>query len=346
MITALASQISALDPVRCQKQEADGFVYAGAPSKRVLAVLRGSESRIIVPSEAISDRIKHAIVAVEDRRFYEHRGVDIHAIARAIWADVRSKKVIEGGSTITQQFVKNTCVHNKRSIARKLKEAALAWQLEQRWSKERILTAYLNTIYFGNGAYGIQRAAQTYFRTTAKKLTLPQAALLAGLPADPSAYDPVTNPGAARARRHEVLRAMLEQHDILPGDLRKADRARLPDSRQVGLPSLRGPAPYFADYVKQQLVSKYGTRRVFGGGLNVQTTIDLRLQRIARRAIESVLTMPNGPSAALVLKPVRACARARGGARAVEGFPSQGVLDLLRGKVRGRPKLQKRVRGR
>src|SRR5919198_6493672 len=300
MITALASQISALDPVRCQKQEADGFVYAGVPSKRVLAILRGSESRIIVTPEDISNRMKHAIVAVEDRRFYEHRGVDIHAIARAIWADVRHEKVVEGGSTITQQFVKNTCVHNKRSIARKLKEAALAWQLEQRWSKERILTAYLNTIYFGNGAYGIQRAAQTYFRTTAKKLTLPQAALLAGLPADPSAYDPVTNPAAARARRHEVLQAMLSQHDILPGDFRKADRAPLPDPRQVGLPSLRGPAPYFADYVKQQLVSKYGTRRVFGGGLNVQTTIDLRLQRAARKAIEGVLTEPNGPSAALV----------------------------------------------
>src|SRR5919201_439853 len=105
MITALASQMSALDPVRCQRQEADGFVYAGAPSKRVLAVLRGSESRIIVTPEDISDRMKHAIVAVEDRRFYEHRGVDIHAIARAIWADVRHEKVVEGGSTITQQFV-------------------------------------------------------------------------------------------------------------------------------------------------------------------------------------------------------------------------------------------------
>ncbi|HZC28466.1 MAG TPA: transglycosylase domain-containing protein, partial [Gaiellaceae bacterium] len=178
--------------------------------------------------------------------------------------------------------------------------AALAWQLEQRWSKERILTAYLNTIYFGNGAYGIQRAAQTYFRTTAKKLTLPEAALLAGLPADPSAFDPVANPAAARARRHEVLKALLEQHDILPADFRKADRAPLPERRQVGLPSLRGPAPYFADYVKQQLVSKYGTRRVFGGGLNVQSTIDLNLQRSARKAIESVLTEPNGPSAALV----------------------------------------------
>jgi penicillin-binding protein 1A len=298
MVTAIAGQIPSCDPAHVPR-ELDGHIYAN-DNHAILATLRGSESRILVTNAQISPWMQQAIVAIEDRRFYQHRGVDLRGIARAVWADVTHKGVVQGGSTITQQFVKNSCVTTKRTISRKLKEAALAWQLEQRWSKERILTAYLNTIYFGNGAYGIQRAAQTYFRTTAKKLTLPQAALLAGLPADPSAYDPVTNPGAARARRHEVLRAMLEQHDILPGDLRKADRARLPDSRQVGLPSLRGPAPYFADYVKQQLVSKYGTRRVFGGGLNVQTTIDLRLQRAARKAIEGVLTEPNGPSAALV----------------------------------------------
>src|SRR5438876_4900917 len=194
-----------------------------------------------------------AIVAVEDKRFYQHRGVDVRGIARAVWADVTSKHVVQGGSTITQQFVKNSCVTSKRTISRKLKEAALAWQLEQRWSKDRILTAYLNTIYFGNGAYGIQRAAQTYFNTTAAKLTLPQAALIAGIPADPSRYDPVTNPKTAKARRVDVLKAMLAQHEISDLDLKQAASAPLPRPGDVQLPQLQGPAPYFANYVKQQL---------------------------------------------------------------------------------------------
>ena len=156
-------------------------------------------------SEDISPIMKQAIVSVEDRRFYEHNGVDIRGIGRALWQDVRSQSVVEGGSTITQQYVKNAYARNERTLARKVREAALAWQLEQRWSKDRILTAYLNTIYFGNGAYGIQQAARTYFEKTADELTLPEAALLAGIPADPSLYDPVQHPPAARQRRALVL---------------------------------------------------------------------------------------------------------------------------------------------
>ena len=179
LITAVAGKIPELDPARLQKQEADGYIYAAVPDKRVLAVLRGSESRIIVPSGKIDERMKHAIVAVEDKRFYEHGGVDFHAIVRALYADVRNKKVVEGGSTITQQFIKNTYLHNEQSIGRKLKEAALAWQLSQRWSKDRILTAYLNTIYFGNGAYGVEEASRVYFGESAKDLDPAQSALLA-----------------------------------------------------------------------------------------------------------------------------------------------------------------------
>jgi penicillin-binding protein 1A len=298
MVTAIAGQIPSCDPGHVPR-EVDGHIYAD-DDHTILATLRGSQSRILVNTNEIAPVLLQAIVAVEDKRFYQHRGVDLRGISRAIWADVTTKKVVQGGSTITQQFVKNSCVTTQRTISRKLKEAALAWQLEQRWSKDRILTAYLNTIYFGNGAYGIQRAAQTYFNTSAKRLTLAQAALLAGLPADPSGYDPVTNPGAARARRAEVLRDMLDQHDITQADYLKANRTRLPRAQDVRLPGIQGPAPYFANYVKQQLISKYGTRRVFGGGLNVQTTLDLHLQRVARHAIESVLSDPSGPSAALV----------------------------------------------
>jgi penicillin-binding protein 1A len=298
LLTAVASQIPNCDP-RQVPHEVDGHIYAN-DDHTILATLRGSESRILVDTSEISPIMKQAIVAIEDKRFYEHHGVDVRGIARAVWADVSHKGVVEGGSTITQQLVKNSCVTSARTISRKLKEAALAWQLEQHWTKLRILTAYLNTIYFGNGAYGIQRAAQTYFDTTASRLTLPQAALLAGIPADPNRYDPVTNPKAARGRRLEVLQAMLAEKIITPVDLRRAARARLPRAQDVRLPGIEGPAPYFVNYVKQQLIEKYGTRRVFGGGLNVQTTIDLRLQKVARQAIQSVLKEPNGPSAALV----------------------------------------------
>jgi penicillin-binding protein 1A len=301
LVTSIASEIPSLDPARLQQREVDGFVFDRS-GHRVLAVLRGSESRILVPSGRIAPIMKQAIVAVEDRRFYEHRGVDIHGILRAVWQDVRHKKVVEGGSTITQQFVKNTYVKNQHSIGRKLKEAALAWQLEQRWSKDRILTAYLNTIYFGNGAYGVQQAALTYFHHGAdrKHLSLPEAALLAGIPSDPAQYDPVTNPQQARDRREVVLRAMLDQHDITYSDFVGANRAPLPDPDEVHLPGKLGPAPYFTNYVKQQLIDRYGSGRVFGGGLRVKTTIDLNVQRFARRAISKWLTDPKGPSAALV----------------------------------------------
>ena len=298
LITAVASQVPNCDPRRVP-HEVDGHIYAN-DNHTILATLRGSQSRILVDTDQISPIMQQAIVAVEDKRFYEHNGVDLRGIARAVWADVAHQGVVQGGSTITQQLVKNSCVTTARTISRKLKEAALAWQLEQHWSKLRILTAYLNTIYFGNGAYGIQRAAQTYFNTSAERLTLPQAALLAGIPADPSRYDPVTNPKAARARRLEVLQAMLSQGDITQGDLARAARTPLPRAQDVRLPGIQGPAPYFVNYIKQQLIEKYGTRRVFGGGLNVQTTIDLRLQKLARHAIQSVLKEPNGPSAALV----------------------------------------------
>ncbi len=299
LVTSVASEIPSLDPSRLQQREVDGYIYDSS-GRRVLAVLRGRQSRILVSSNDIAAPMKLAIVAIEDKRFYEHRGVDLHGIMRAVWQDVRNKRVVEGGSTITQQFVKNTYVKSQRSIARKLKEAALAWQLEQRWSKDRILTAYLNTIYFGNGAYGVQQAALTYFHHGADKLGWAEAALLAGIPSDPARYDPVTSRKAARERRDSVLRAMLDQGDITYGQYANATRAKLPNADDVHLSDTRGPAPYFTNYVKQQLIDRYGSGRVFGGGLHVRSTIDLNVQRFARQAITKWLTDPTGPSAALV----------------------------------------------
>jgi penicillin-binding protein 1A len=297
-VRAIASEIPALDPEQWSG-EVDGYVYAN-DGKTILAVLRGDESRVLVESDQISPWMKQAIVAIEDRRFYDHRGIDVRGVARALWADIRNKAVVQGGSTITQQFVKNAWVKNRRTLARKVREAALSWQLEQQWSKDRILTSYLNTIYFGNGAYGIQRAAKVYFGKGADKLTLPEAALLAGIPADPSRYDPVTRRQAAKHRRAVVLRTMLEQGDITRADFLAAKEAPLPNPEDVRLPGTQGAAPYFANYVKQQLVDTYGVASVFGGGLRVKTTIDLGLQELAHQAIGEHLNDEAGPSAALV----------------------------------------------
>ena len=246
--------------------------------------------------------MKQAIVAVEDKRFYEHNGVDVRGIARALWQDIRSQKVVEGGSTITQQYVKNAYSRNEQTIGRKVREAALAWQLTQRWSKDRILTAYLNTIYFGNGAYGVLQAARTYFGgKSAAELTLPEAALLAGIPASPALYDPVQHPAAARQRRQLRPRAARR-----PGT-DHGSRAATGGGDAAAEAGGRAPAGHAgARAVLRQLRDRSARgpvrrpKRVFGGGLEVTTTIDLELQEQAREAIEKVLEDPDGPAAALV----------------------------------------------
>jgi penicillin-binding protein 1A len=300
LVRAVASEIPQLDPA-AQHAEVDGVVYA-SNGRSVLAVLRGDESRVLLKDiNDVSPIMRQAIVSVEDRRFYEHNGVDARGIMRALVQDVRSQGVVEGGSTITQQFVKNAYVRNQKTIARKVREAALAWQLEQAWPKDRILLAYLNPLYFGNGAYGIQQASRTYFGKGAARLTLPEAALLAGLPADPSLYDPTQHPRAATQRRHYVLQTMYDQGKITMEQLRLASSAALPRPEDVHLPGTRRDAgQYFVNYVKDQLIAKYGAGRVFGGGLKVTSTIDLELQETAHKAIETILKKPGGPAAALV----------------------------------------------
>ena len=299
-VTALAGEIPKLDPRYQVEAERDGYIYAN-DGKTILAVLRGDESRVLLEPDEISPLMKHAIVAIEDRRFNEHDGVDLRGIVRAGWEDITNKSVVQGGSTITQQFVKNAIVKDDRTISRKVKEAALAWQLEQRWDKDQILTAYLNTIYFGNGAYGVQQAALTYFGHGAAELTLPEAALLAAVPKDPSQFDPVAHPREARARRNLILRLLYEQGKISRRDSIAASAAPLPKPEAMQPPSVNTPvAPYFANYVKQQLIDQYGAAKVFGGGYRVTTSIDLALQKAARRAIAKWLPDPEGPAAALV----------------------------------------------
>jgi penicillin-binding protein 1A len=301
LVTAIAGQLPQYDPAHQKKIAHDGYIFDR--DGQLLAVLRGKESRVILKSEQIAPIMKQAIVAIEDKRFYEHRGVDLRAIGRALAADIENKAVVQGGSTITQQFIKNAYVEDQRSVARKLKEAALAWQLEQRETKDWILTAYLNTIYFGNGAYGIGQAALTYFQKPASRLTLPEAALLAGIPRDPSLVDPVTNPKAAKERRRVVLDQMLQQGIIAPEQHSEARSAAMPAPDQVQVPGTQErQGQYFVNYVKQQLIDSddYGPGDVFGGGLRVYTTLDTQLQKLARASIAKVLKDPNGPQAALV----------------------------------------------
>jgi penicillin-binding protein 1A len=304
-LTAVAAQIPKLDP-KTQRSQANTYVYA-ANNHTVLAILRGSQARIIVPSTAISPWMKHAIVAAEDKRFYEHRGIDLRGMARALWTDVSSHGTVQGGSTITQQFVKNAYLTSQKTIGRKLFEAALAWQLEQRWSKDKILTAYLNTVYFGNGAYGVEQASRIYFHHPAAQMRPSEAALLAGIPEDPSLWDPVAHPKTAKARRNFVLRQLYQQGYITLSQYGDGKDDPMPNPTKVNLPSTQGQAaPYFANYVKDQLVKQYGPSKTFGGGLRVKTTLDVDLQDAARKAIASVLpgsvrSPSYGPTAAMVV---------------------------------------------
>src|SRR5579862_6162934 len=226
-LKAISAQVGSLDPNRQERhQQANTYVYAG-DGHTILEILRGSQARVIVSSSQISPWLKHAIVAIEDKRFYENRGIDVRGILRAAWNDILGRPV-QGGSTITQQFVKNALNANAPTLARKLREAALAWQVEQHWTKDQILTAYLNTVYFGNGAYGVQQACKVYFDESASKVTLSQAALLAGIPEDPSLWDPVAHPKLARARRNLVLRQLLLQGYISPKQFAHASKAPMP----------------------------------------------------------------------------------------------------------------------
>jgi penicillin-binding protein 1A len=300
LLTAVAAKIPQLDPAK-QHTQANTYVYA-ADGHTVLSILRGSQARIVVPATAMSPWLRHAIVAIEDKRFYEHRGVDVRGMARALWADVSNQGVVQGGSTITQQFVKNAFLTSQQSIGRKMIEAALAWQLEQRWKKDQILTAYLNTIYFGNGAYGVEQASRLYFHHNAAQMKPAEAALLAGIPEDPSLWDPVSHPAAAKLRRGVVLRQLYVQGFLTRSQYVNSRVYPMPDPSKVSLPSTQGvAAPYFANYVKDQLVHRYGPQRTFGGGLKVTTTLDRNLQQIARDAISSTLPLSSGPTAALVV---------------------------------------------
>ena len=256
-----------------------------------------------IPGDRIPTDLKRATVAIEDRDFYQHGALDYASIARAAVEDLGAGKVVEGGSTITQQLVKNLYISNPReTLARKVREAKLAIELEQRHSKRWILDHYLNSVAYGttDGVtdVGVEAASRTYFSRPAATLDLRRSALLAGLPQAPSDYDPLLNPHRARVRRDEVLDQMHSQGYISDHRRRRAEAAGLglePGRRYTAVQD-----PYFFDYVEQQLISRYGVRTVREGDLRVYTTLDPRLQALAQTAVDDGAATLGGPSAALV----------------------------------------------
>jgi penicillin-binding protein 1A len=244
------------------------------------------ERRIFVPLSHIPRSLRDAVLATEDRRFYSHWGIDPIGIGRAVWQNYRRGRIVEGGSTITQQLTKVLFLTPDKSLERKLKEAILALELERRYSKDRILEMYLNQVYFGHGAYGVEAAARTYFGKSVSELTVRESALIAGLPRAPSAYSPFDHGEAAKRRREVVFRRLVEY-----GALKEAEAKRLARSDLGLIPPerRRTTGQYFLEYVQQTLEQKYGADMVFKGGLNVYTTLNPTMQLAAEQSLREGL---------------------------------------------------------
>src|SRR5947209_5678814 len=286
-----------------------------------IGVLHAEENRVPVKLDDVPPGVAKAVVDIEDDRFYEHGGIDLRSLGRALATNISAGGVRQGGSTITQQLVKNSLLSPKQDVHRKLKEAVLSMRLESQMSKNQILERYLNTVYFGNGAYGIEAAAEKYYGVKVAQLTTAQGALLAGLIRNPVYYDPFRFPDVATTRRAEVADRMAQLHDISPDDAKNIKDEPLP-AKAVEQPTEK--LDYFVDKVKQILLSTTsplgGTpqdryQEVFNGGLRIHTTLDPHLQKIAVQKINDNLPETNGKfTAALVsMDPSTGAVRALGG---------------------------------
>jgi penicillin-binding protein 1A len=297
-VAAEAPPISELKPI---DRGTNSVVFAADGSR--LGYIQSDQSRTPVPIEKIPGVMKEATVAIEDERFYEHDGVDLNAILRAAIRNLEAGETIQGGSTITQQLVRNLYISDpERTLERKIREAKLAEELEEVHSKEWILEQYLNSASYGTiegrTAVGVEAAARTYFSKPAEDLWLAEAALLAGLPQSPSRYNPFLNPNGALERRNEVLEAMHDQGYITGAEYRRGLQAGLGLDRGYRYTQIR--EPYFFDYVTEELIDRYGVNTVRQGGLQVYTTINPSLQEAARTAIASRYPPGSGPAAAVV----------------------------------------------
>ena len=254
----------------------------------VLAKLHREENRYVVPFEKISPMLQKAVIAIEDERFYQHRGIDFQGIARAAVTNITKKRVEEGGSTITQQLARNLFLTRKRSITRKIAEIVLALQIERRYTKPEILELYLNQIYWGHNAYGIESASLVYFNKHASDLNLAEASLMAGIIEGPEKLSPYKNMEGAKARQALVLSKMVELGMITEASANAAKMQPIVLSTEIPN-KYKYVAPYFTTYIINQLIDKYGEYTVYNGGLRVYTTIDLNKQRIADEVVKKFL---------------------------------------------------------
>ncbi len=281
----------------------DGSSQVFAADGTRLGVIESDELRSPVGWSEIPEALKDATVAIEDQRFYKNDGVDLTGIFRAAIKDVTSGAALQGGSTITMQLVRNIYLGgDQHTIRQKIIEAKLALDYEKHHSRRSILTTYLNSVPYGTvggqTAVGVQAAARVFFNKPASELNLAQSALLAGLPQAPSQYNPFLDPSAARERRNEVLAKMAELRYITSARAASAEHAPL--EVQHGYYYSERSEPFFFEYVRQQLIERYGRKTVEHGGLKVYTTIDLNMQRLARKAIAEVLDEPEDPASAIV----------------------------------------------
>lgn len=271
------------------------IVYAADGS--VIAKWHAGEDRTVVPLNAISQAMRDAVVAIEDERFYERIGVDTQGIFAILRSETGNGSSSRGASTITRQLVKMLFPDEERTFIRKVREALLAFELDVSAEKDDILEAYLNAVYFGHGAYGVEAAARRYFDVSASELTVSQAAMLAGLVRAPGRYSPINEPEAARKRRDEVLARMLELGYISP----KTHKDALATDLTLAPPkNASNVAPYFVEYVKQFLIEKFGADTVFTGGLRVYTTLEPGIQKEAERSASHLLSRDDDPEYAVV----------------------------------------------
>jgi penicillin-binding protein 1A len=315
-----------VDPRVATTQKQTSFICAAdvqvnCNAANAMAQLHGSEDRVLVTWEQIPPVLREAVVSAEDRDFFEHGGVDPLGITRAAYQDIKGG-ARQGGSTITQQYVKQEYLSSEQTVTRKIKEAVMAVKLEQEISKEEILTRYLNTVYFGRGAYGVQAASRTWFGHDVEALNAGEAAFLAGLLRNPNSADPYRGPKSlaeAERRRQVVLEAMGEEQYLTEAevaeflavpmdpeapDVAAEDRFVIPPPTPSTLGShVKGEeygSEYFAEYVRQWLVRKYGSDTVLGGGLKVYTTLDLKLQKLAYDTVTTTLNRDGDPAGAIV----------------------------------------------
>lgn len=263
----------------------------------VLSTLYAEQNREDVALDKMPQQLRQAVVATEDKRFYEHDGVDPVGIARALVVDIIKGYKAQGGSTITQQYVKQAFVGSHKTAKRKVQEALMARELDKRYTKDEILELYLNTIYFGHGSYGVQAAAHTYFGKDVSELTLPECATIAGVIKSPGNYSPYLEPENAVARRNTVLALMRNQELITASECTKAQNEPI---KTAGLKESSVKAPYFVAWVKKQLIKKYGESTVYRGGLQIKTTLDYEKQKVAEKTAREVLNKKGDPDASIV----------------------------------------------